>query len=244
MKQSKESSSHCFECVAQVYNQPAPPARPAYNKAPPRPYLEPAYSSLAPSYSAQNPREQCVCVAIEQCASYDIIGRGGDYSIDPRSKNRTIVSPESDTEEASEQSSELRRKRSPAGSTHNRQTIIGDDSITVISADDSLLSNPSGGSVSATTTTVRPTPGDETPSDDSTLSGVAPAGDLIGTGTGAAPVGGITGTGVGTIAGLGDTDDGVSLSDSCYSIIRIVPISPSLRWSPSSEDVTPSLETN
>lgn len=137
-----------------VYNPPAPahirpptpvynPAPPAYNPATPiynpaplaynptRPsyspsQLTPAYSNPSPSYSGLNVRDTCVCVPIQQCPSYDIVGRVNDYQLDPRNLKSNITAAEDDLPEKS------RRRRQNIRSRRGDipQTIADDDSNT------------------------------------------------------------------------------------------------------------------
>jgi hypothetical protein len=149
-----------------AYNPPPRPSysnpAPVYNPAPSRPYNPPApiqpYSNGGNNFA---PRDQCVCVPVEQCPSYDVIGRVADYAIDPRSKlNSTIVADDDDIvivsqaegrqlapgSESPKKESTRRRRRQ---SIHHRQTIVGDDSVTIVSSDSSAsqspLNPPSGG---------------------------------------------------------------------------------------------------
>ncbi len=70
-----------------AYNPPSPPRQEYNNPAPARPYNPPPSTSYTNGVNSYVQREQCVCVPIGQCPSYDIIGREGrDYQIDPRSK--------------------------------------------------------------------------------------------------------------------------------------------------------------
>ena len=148
-----------------AYNPPPRPSysnpAPVYNPAPSRPYnpapIQP-YSNGGNNFA---PRDQCVCVPVEQCPSYDVIGRVADYAIDPRSKlNSTIVADDDDIvivsqaegrqlapdSESPKKESTRRRRRQ---SIHHRQTIVGDDSVTIVSSDSSAsqspLNPPSGG---------------------------------------------------------------------------------------------------
>lgn len=117
-----------------VYNPPPPPVRPGYGGGAPNP----SYSNQAAVYS---PREQCVCVAVEQCPSYDIISRvQSDYQLDPRKANTTISAEEEGAqlplaEARNGLNSTRRRRQSFHRLSQGRQTIIGDDSITVISSE-------------------------------------------------------------------------------------------------------------
>lgn len=174
-----------------AYNPPPPPPppRPVYNN-PPRPggyggaIPNPAYSNQQPiSYS---PRDQCVCVPVDQCASYDVIGRVNDYQIDPRSKLNSSVSADDDVliPTAEGRNSTARRRRQ---SFHHklvgRQTIIGDDSVTVISSDAPAdfvpgVSSPSSPPAAddAIETIAAGTPAAESPSGDAVSSPVGAAG--------------------------------------------------------------------
>lgn len=137
-----------------AYNPPPRPSysnpAPVYNSAPSRPYVPAPIQPYTNGGNAFAPRDQCVCVPVEQCPSYDVIGRVADYQIDPRSKlNSTIVADEADIvivkqpegrQLASPSSKDsTRRKRQ---SFHNRQTIVGDDTITVVSSDSSASQSP------------------------------------------------------------------------------------------------------
>jgi len=93
---------------------------------------------------------------VEQCASYDIVGRvQADYQLDPRSKlNSTITAEDDDTlsllPEARANSTARRRRQSflqKHGKSISRQTIVGDDSITVVSSDAPSSIPVGGGSV-------------------------------------------------------------------------------------------------
>ncbi|XP_057381159.1 uncharacterized protein LOC130703733 [Daphnia carinata] len=89
----------------QEYSNPAPavynpPPRqeytnptPVYSPPPSRPYNQISSQSYNNGGSSYAQREQCYCVPVDQCASYDIVGRDArNYEIDPRSKlNSTIV---------------------------------------------------------------------------------------------------------------------------------------------------------
>lgn len=114
-----------------VNNRPQPPVynptRPSYNPS----QQTPAYSQPSPSYSGLNGRDTCVCVPIQQCPSYDIIGRVNDYQLDPRNVKSNITAVEDDQPEKTRRRRQtLERRRREI-----RQTIVGDDSITVISSD-------------------------------------------------------------------------------------------------------------
>ena len=117
---------------APVYNRPTAPAynpiRPNYNPS----QQIPAYSNPPPSYSGLNGRDTCVCVPVQQCPSYDIVGRVNDYQLDPRNVKSNITAIEDDQLEKSR-----RRRRHTFGRRQReiRQTIVGDDSITVVSSD-------------------------------------------------------------------------------------------------------------
>ena len=160
-----------------VYNNPPPPPPvynnppPVYNQPPARPYAaasNPSYTSIN-SANYGSPRDQCVCVPVAQCQSYDIIGRNVDYQIDPRTKGTNVTATEvegdivivttAEGRSLSNSNSTQRRRRQSFNRFNRqsgRQTIIGDDAITVISSDapaDSFPglspSPPSGGSPAA-----------------------------------------------------------------------------------------------
>lgn len=131
-----------------AYNPPSAPRpaysnpTPVYNPVPSRP----AYNNPVPTQYNNNlsPRDQCVCVPVEQCPSYDVIGRVADYQIDPRSKlNSTIISADDGdiviVKQSEGRSAESTRRRRQS---HHRQTIVGDDSITVISSDSDPSQSP------------------------------------------------------------------------------------------------------
>lgn len=147
-----------------AYNAPLPPPPPiqqpyrpiGYSNGPPP--RQPYASNQVSSYADYAPRDSCVCVPIEQCPSADRIGRVSDYAIDPRSKaksNATIIEADDDIvilnqPEATPAPTARRRRQS----IHHRQTIVGDDAITVVSSDSTPGTNPinapiSGGDVSS-----------------------------------------------------------------------------------------------
>lgn len=218
------------QIISSSYNAPPPPPPPVYN-APPTysqppaynpPPPRPAYSNPTPVYnpvparpysgqqSAQSygntlaPRDQCVCVPVEQCPSYDVIGRVADYAIDPRSKlNSTIVADEDDiviVKQAEGRSVDKTRRRRQS---HLRQTIVGDDSITVVSSDSSATNNPIGGG--GVVGPIAPPAADFDPTAENgpvttinnPVSGVSP-GDNVVTSDGASPIAVGVATGVAT----------------------------------------------
>ena len=96
---------------APVYNRPTAPAynpiRPNYNPS----QQIPAYSNPPPSYSGLNGRDTCVCVPVQQCPSYDIVGRVNDYQLDPRSKKTNITANDDKEPEGSRRRRETFRRR-------------------------------------------------------------------------------------------------------------------------------------
>ena len=202
--------------LEQVYNPPAPapvpvrPVAPVYNNPPPppRPYDQ-AYSNPSPAIATaygQNPRDQCICVPVEQCPAYDVIGRGSDFAIDPRTKTPSAIVVEEAENATATETQSRRRRRSPRRPVGIRQTIVGDDSITVISADDPSFTP--GGSLTPTTTQ-RPVSGDVP------ITGTDTTGSVTGAGTGAGIGAGI-GAGAGDVPSVGTTPDVAAAGVSCH----------------------------
>ena len=88
---------------------------------------------------------------VQQCASYDVIGRVADYQLDPRNvkSNITAATDDQTTPEKTRRRRQIfQRKR---GSSIKRQTIVGDDSITIVSSDSTSPSSPAGSPPPAST---------------------------------------------------------------------------------------------
>ena len=212
------------------YNPPPPPPvqpvrpgysnpSPVYNPAPARPYQPPVQQPYGNAFA---PRDQCVCVPVEQCPSYDVIGRVSDYAIDPRSKfNSTIVADDDDVVILKTETRALNNTRRRRQSAFHRQTIVGDDSITVVSSDSSSSTSPiSGGGTVSNPISSPPvadfptTVGGVNPVDTSDDSVSVVSSDFItGTTPGVAGVGGVSG--VGGVTGV----SGVSVSYYLFCIV-------------------------
>ena len=140
---------------------------------------------------------------MEQCPSYDVIGRVSDYQIDPRSKlNSTITADDGDivivTQSEGRKVDPVRRRRQSFH--HHRQTIVGDDSITVVSSDSSASQSPfppSGGGGVASPIAEIPVAGGgpiAADTDDVIIVDAPIAGNPVG-GVGVADVAGVAGVG-------------------------------------------------
>ena len=135
---SQTPSPQVYQPSLPAYNPPSPPRQEYSNPAPARPYNPPPSTSYTNGVNSYVQGEQCVCVPIGQCPSYDIIGREArDYQIDPRSKlNSTGIIADYDEEivvvtvpelpqvlSSSTEDSIRPRRQNP----HRRQAIVRGD---------------------------------------------------------------------------------------------------------------------
>ena len=125
-----------------VYNPPPPvnnrPLPPVYNPSYNPSQQIPVYSQPPASYSGINGRETCVCVPIQQCPSYDVIGRVSDYQLDPRNVKSNITAEDDDQLEKSR-----RRRQTLRHRRGDVQVTITEDSETDISSKTTTTDSPS-----------------------------------------------------------------------------------------------------
>ena len=112
-------------------SEPPLPAPVYKESASPSPVIErqalPVYNA-AYNYNNQPVSYSCVCVPEHQCPTYDIIGRAANFNL---------------TENDADAPKLIRHRRQiNRRSANSRQTIVGDDTITVITSDSTISGSP------------------------------------------------------------------------------------------------------